>query len=413
MIDKAVIISTGDELIEGGVVDTNSPLIAERLSALGIDIAAVLKVGADRRKLHWALGQASTLSNLVIGTGGLGRGSFNLAAEVVAEFLGRKLQPGELVTEPLLDRLEARGPSTGVGNFQQALLPEGSVMIFNPAGPTPGFRTSMGDQKSLIWMPGMPREMVMMLSETVVPWILDQHPTREPRSIYTAKIYGLAETKLSNLLKPLALPEEANLSFREDFPDFSLRLTVGDEQAQAVIFETLKHQIERILAPYIYAEGSETMEEVVGRLLTAKHETLALAESCTGGYISHRITRVAGSSTYYYGGAVTYSNDAKVRYLGVNPRTLKEHGAVSRETALEMSAGVRERLATTIGVGVTGIAGPGGGSREKPVGTVWISIAGSDLHEARLFRFDGDRERIILGASQAALNWLRMNLRDM
>ena len=174
----------------------------------------------------------------------------------------------------------------------------------------------------------------------------------------------------------------------------------------------MKGQIKETLARYIYAEGNETLEEVVGRLLLVKHQTLALAESCTGGYISHRITRVPGSSAYYSGGAVTYSNDAKIRYLGVKPQTLQEHGAVSRETALEMSAGIRERLAASIGVSVTGIAGPSGGTAQKPVGTVWISIARNELNEARHFRFYGDRERVILGTSQAALNWLRTTLCD-
>ena len=149
------------------------------------------------------------------------------------------------------------------------------------------------------------------------------------------------------------------------------------------------------------------MEEVIEQLLLEKQLTLALAESCTGGYLSHRITRIAGSSAYYYGGAVTYSNDAKTRFLGVRSTTLEQHGAVSREAALEMSSGIRDRTGASIGLSVTGIAGPSGGTPEKPVGTVWISIAQSNRHEARLFQFHGERERIILGTSQAALNWLR------
>ncbi|HEY6365397.1 MAG TPA: nicotinamide-nucleotide amidohydrolase family protein, partial [Candidatus Binatia bacterium] len=158
---------------------------------------------------------------------------------------------------------------------------------------------------------------------------------------------------------------------------------------------------------HIYSEGEATLEEIVGQLLLAKQQTLALAESCTGGYISHRITRVAGSSAYHYGGAVTYSNDAKIRFLGVNPATLESHGAVSRETALEMSRGIKERTGAGVGLSVTGIAGPLGGSPEKPVGTVWISVAQDNYHEARLYNFHGDRERVITGTSQAALHWLR------
>jgi nicotinamide-nucleotide amidase len=152
------------------------------------------------------------------------------------------------------------------------------------------------------------------------------------------------------------------------------------------------------------------MEEKVGELLLQKNQTLSLAESCTGGLISHRITRIAGSSAYYLGGATTYSNDAKVKFLGVKPTTLDKHGAVSEQTALEMSRGVRDKTGASVGVSVTGIAGPSGGSPEKPVGTVWISIAWRNSHEARRFRFHGDRERVILATSQAALNWLRLVL---
>jgi PncC family amidohydrolase len=152
------------------------------------------------------------------------------------------------------------------------------------------------------------------------------------------------------------------------------------------------------------------MEERVGRLLLQKRQTLALAESCTGGLISRRITRIAGSSAYYYGGAVSYANEAKINFLGVTPATLEKHGAVSEPTALEMSQGIRERTGAGIGLSVTGVAGPSGGSPEKPVGMVWMSIAREGLHEARQFRFHGDRERIIQSASQAALNWLRTTL---
>ena len=164
------------------------------------------------------------------------------------------------------------------------------------------------------------------------------------------------------------------------------------------------------MGKHIYAEGDTTLEEVIGSLLMEKQQTLALAESCTGGYISHRVTRIAGSSAYYYGGAVTYSNEAKIQFLGVRPETLQEHGAVSRETALEMSAGIKQRTGADVGLSVTGVAGPTGGSAAKPVGTVWVSIAQNVRHEAKLFRFVGDRERIILGTSQVALNWLRTSL---
>jgi nicotinamide-nucleotide amidase len=223
----------------------------------------------------------------------------------------------------------------------------------------------------------------------------------------TFKIYGLTESKLDSLVKPIVLSAHEKFSFRAHFPDLTLRLTVTGGEEEKKTFDRHCEEVRRVLGEHLYAEGDFTMEECVGRLLSAKKHTLALAESCTGGLISRRITRIAGSSSYYLGGAVTYANEAKINFLGVTAATLEKHGAVSQETALGMSHGIRERTGATIALSVTGIAGPSGGSPEKPVGTVWMSIATMDRQEARLFQFYGDRERIILAASQAGLNWLR------
>jgi nicotinamide-nucleotide amidase len=410
MIDKAVILSTGDELITGRVIDTNSAAIADRLFLAGVEVLAVLKVGDNREKLLWALNQAHSLGDLVIGTGGLGPTADDLSTELVAEFLGRKLNQEEQVAQALRRRFEARGIVWTNNNLKQALFPEGATIIPNPLGTAPGFLMSMGADKTLIWLSGVPQEMTAMLDETVMPWIRQQRISLEQISAFTFKIHGLTESKLDDILKPLDLGSRAKLSFRAHYPDLSLRLTARGGPKREKIVEALREQIHKLLHPYVYAEGDVTLEEVVGRLLLKRQMTLALAESCTGGFISHRITRVAGSSTYYYGGVVTYSNEAKIRFLGVAPTTLKKYGAVSRETALEMSRGIRERSGASIGLSVTGIAGPSGGTSEKPIGTVWISIAQSKLHEARHFQFHGERERIILGTSQAALNWLRVVL---
>jgi nicotinamide-nucleotide amidase len=222
------------------------------------------------------------------------------------------------------------------------------------------------------------------------------------------KISGLSRMELADLAASIELRHHARFSITENYPDLTLRLAIDQTHHQES--SRLRDQVRTILGSHIYAEGERTLEEVVGELLLAKHKTLALAESCTGGYLSHRITRVPGSSAYYFGGAVTYSNEAKVLFLGVNPETLERHGAVSRETALEMSAGIRKRTGASVGLSVTGVAGPSGGSMEKPVGTVWISIEQDDYHEARRFQFHGEREQIIVATSQAALDWLRLNL---
>jgi nicotinamide-nucleotide amidase len=264
----------------------------------------------------------------------------------------------------------------------------------------------------LLWLSGVPHEMTAMLHESVLPWIAGQIGTSAEIHEATFKIHGLTESKLDELVAPVALGSSAKLSFRAHFPDLTLRLVVSGGAVQAEHFAALREQIRSILGDYVYAEGDTTMEQAIGTLLLEKRQTLALAESCTGGLIAHRITRVAGSSSYFLGASVTYSNQEKIRALGVNPATLQTFGAVSRETALEMSQGIRARSGASIALSVTGVAGPSGGTAEKPVGTVWVSIAHDRFHDAKLLKliFLHDRERIIQGTSQAALNWLRQSL---
>jgi nicotinamide-nucleotide amidase len=369
-------------------------------------VTAVLKVGDERDKILWALARAVELGDLIIGTGGLGPTIDDLTNETVAAFLGRSLVLHQDIAEKLRRRLELRGQVWTSNNEKQALLPEGAEIVPNPVGSAPGFRVGFDKEKTLFWLPGVPREMEAMLRETVLPWIESHRGPGAESSTFTFKIHGLTESKLDDALKELRLPETARLSFRVHFPDLTLRVSVRGDDPREKVLQELVADIRSLIGPYIYAESEETLEETVGRLLVKKGWTLAVAESCTGGYISHRVTRVAGSSVYFRSGIVTYSNEAKLR-LGVSHPTLERCGAVSRETALEMAQAVRQQAATDVGLSVTGIAGPSGGSTAIPVGTVCIGMAHPGGSEARLFHFAGERERVILGASQAALFWLR------
>ena len=410
MIKRAAILSTGDELTTGKVIDTNSAFIADRLFSMGIKVAAVLKVGDDREALLWAMREAADLGEIIIGTGGLGSTEDDLTSEVVAEFLGCPLVQNEEIAAALRKRFEARRIPWTANNLKQALFPQGAEILPNPVGTAPGFRVSFGENKTLSWLSGVPQEMTAMFDQTVMPWIVAMRGGQDQIFSQAFKVYGLTESKLDDLVRPIGLEPGIKLSFRAHYPDLTLRVTVaGASKEQRRFIETCK-RIRLILGSHIYAEGDTTLEQRVGQLLSERHRTLALAESCTGGLISHRITGIAGSSAYYLGGVTSYANDVKVKLLGVTPATLEKYGAVSQETALEMSHGIRERIGADFGLSVTGIAGPGGGTPEKPVGTVWISIAQAKNHEAKLFRFHGDRERIILGTSQAALNWLRLAL---
>ncbi|HEY1236479.1 MAG TPA: competence/damage-inducible protein A [Candidatus Binatia bacterium] len=407
MIRKAAILSTGDELTTGKVIDTNSAFIADRLFSLGVRVVAVLKVGDERENLAWAMRQAADLAEIVIGTGGLGPTADDLTSEVVAGLLGCPLIENEEIAAALRKRFNARGIPWTANNLKQALFPERAEIVPNPVGTAPGFRVSLGEKKTLFWLSGVPQEMTAMFEQTVMPWILAKSTLENRFFSQSFKIYGLTESKLDELVKPVGFEPAIKLSFRAHYPDLTLRVlaTGGGEERH---FTEACKKIRLILGSHIYAEGDTTLEERVGQVLIERRQTLALAESCTGGLISHRITRIAGSSAYYLGGATSYANEIKMKLLGVRPTTLEKHGAVSQETALEMSHGIRETTGADFGLSVTGIAGPSGGTPEKPVGTVWISIAQEKDHAARLFQFHGDRERIILATSQAALNWLRL-----
>ncbi len=409
MIKKAAILSTGDELTTGKVIDTNSAYIADRLFSLGIKVVAVLKIGDNRESLLWAMRQAADLAEIVIGTGGLGPTADDLTSEVVAELLGCALVENQEIAAALRKRFDARGIPWTANNLKQALFPERAEILPNPVGTAPGFRVSLGENKTLFWLSGVPQEMTAMFEQTVMPWILAKSTPENKLFSRSFKTYGLTESKLDELVKPVGVEPAIKLSFRAHYPDMTLRVIAAGGGEERHFIEACE-KIRLILGSHIYAEGDATLEERVGQILLERRQTLALAESCTGGLISHRITRIAGSSAYYLGGATSYANEIKMKLLGVRATTLAKHGAVSQETALEMSRGIRERTGADFGLSVTGIAGPSGGTQEKPVGTVWISIAQAKDHEARLFQFHGDREHIILGTSQAALNWLRLAL---
>jgi nicotinamide-nucleotide amidase len=406
MIQNVAILSTGDELTTGKVVDTNSAHIAERLFSLGLEVVAVLKVGDTKERLLWALDHALKLGDLVIGTGGLGPTADDLTTAVVAEYFGRPLKTDQAIADALKRRFEARGFPWTENNLKQAIFPEGVAIVPNPVGSAPGFRIEK-DGKTLIWLSGVPREMEAMLKETVLPWVAAASGAGEV-SVATFKINGLTESKLDDLVQPIVLPPEARFSFRAHYPDLTLKLTLRGGDAKR--FSDLTERIRDALGAHVYGEGDVTLEEIVGKMLRQKGWWLALAESCTGGAIAARITRIPGSSEYFKSSIVSYSNESKVRFLGVRQTTLDEHGAVSRETALEMAAGALRANAADIALSTTGVAGPGGGSAEKPVGTVWMGLARRDGSEAKLFKFSGDRERVIHGGAQAALNWLRTAL---
>jgi nicotinamide-nucleotide amidase len=411
MIQRAAIISTGDELTSGRIVDTNANYLADQLTQIGIDLVAVLTVGDVPERLEWAWRNAMAVSDVVVATGGLGPTADDLTTETIARLSGRKL----MLSQPVADHIRAiftsRGRPMPENNLKQALFPEGAEIIPNPIGTAPGFRLPMvhdGRTVHLIVLPGVPREMKPMMQASVLPWLKADRAGGSVYVSHTFQTFGMSESALDEAVGEVISPAEARLSFRASFPEISVRLTVQGEAASAAAkLETLAARVRARLGEYIYGEGDTSMEVVVGELLSRRGLTLAIAESLTGGLIGHRLTNVAGSSRYLKADFVTYSNDVKMRTLGVTQSTLEHHGAVSEVCVKEMAVGARALAGTDLALATSGIAGPEGGTPDKPVGTVWIALAAQDYSAARRYQMNGDRQWIKLLASQVGLDWIR------
>jgi len=409
MID-AVIISTGDELTTGRTTDTNAGFIADRLLGLGIDVVAVLTVGDRPERLQWAWREALKLGHVVIATGGLGPTADDLTTETVAALLGRPIVHDAEVAERIRELFRLFNRVMPENNLKQAAFPEGAIIVPNGLGTAPGYRVEIGppeDRRHLVVLPGVPREMKPMLTDTVVPWLGNLIGAAQVGH-RTFQTFGISESGLDEIIA--GIPGEGRWSFRANFPEVSVRVVVRGDDVESRL-EAFGREVHARLGQYIYGEGDTSMERVVGELLATSATTVAFAESCTGGLVSHRLTNVPGSSAYFRGGINAYANEVKHQLLGVPEQLLGTHGAVSEEVAGAMAEGARRAVGTALAVGVTGIAGPDGGSAEKPVGTVCFGLAVADRPTVtRRYQLWGNREWVKLLSSQIALDWVRRHL---
>ncbi len=414
MIQKAFILSTGDELTTGKVVDTNANYLSDKLHEIGLDLVGVITVGDVSERLEWAWKTAMEQADVVISTGGIGPTADDLTTETVARLTGKKLWFDDASADKMRRLFESGGRKMPENNLKQAMFPETAVIIPNALGTAPGFRMAVAHKNHvshLIVLPGVPREMKPMMEQIVIPWLVESRGHDKVHLSQTFQTYGISESALDEAVAGLIKPEEARVSFRASFPQISLRVSVEGPPGEAQTrLDELSQRVRERIAEFVYGEGDVTMEEVVGRLLTERHLTLAVAESCTGGLIGHRITNVAGASNYLRADLVTYSNESKTKLLGVSEDTLKQHGAVSDQCVLEMAAGVRRVAQADIGIATSGIAGPGGGTAEKPVGTVCIALVADGFKTSRTYRMWGTRDWIKTLASQVALDWVRRYL---
>jgi nicotinamide-nucleotide amidase len=411
MIQRAVILSTGDELTTGRIIDTNSNYIADKLAETGIELIAVLTVGDVPERLEWAWRSAMAMADVVISTGGIGPTADDLTTETIARLTGHKLRLDEATVERIRRLFASMGRRMPENNLKQAMFPETAEIIPNALGTAPGFRlavTQDGHTAHLIVLPGVPREMKPMIGESVIPWLVANRGRDTVYASRTFQTFGISESALDEAVSGLIHPEEGRVSFRASFPQISLRILVEGAPGEVdKKLESLCARVREKISSFAFAEGETTMEEVVGRLLTEKRLTLAIAESCTGGLIGHRLTNVAGSSNYLKADLVTYSNDSKVKVLGVREETLQQHGAVSEQCVLEMAAGARRVAGSDIAIATSGIAGPSGGTAERPVGTVCIAMVAEGVSASRRYQLWGTRDWFKLLTSQVALDWIR------
>ena len=405
---RAEIIAIGSELLTPYRLDTNSLFLTDGLNQVGIRVVHKAVVGDSLDDMRASFRQALDRADLVVACGGLGPTDDDRTREAVADLLSRKLELNEGVLRHIQELFRRFGRVMPEINRRQAMVPEGATVIPNPRGSAPGLWIEASGH-IVILLPGVPSELRAMFDQEIRPRLTRLgHDER----LFTRdlRITGLPESEVEQRVSPLyALYPDTETTILASPPGIQLHPRVWSRdpaQANQILDEMVK-RMALALGEHLYSTEGEAMEEVVARALTENRATIAVAESCTGGLLAERLTNIPGSSVYFLGGVVCYSNELKSALVDVPAELIESKGAVSPEVALALADGIRKRTGATIGVGVTGIAGPGGGTPEKPVGLVHIGIADERGPRERRFQFPGDRERIRMHASQTALDSVR------
>jgi len=414
------LITIGDELLLGFTIDTNAAYIARTLAANGVEIVRRTTVGDEAGKIAQSVREALDRTGAVITTGGLGPTSDDLTKPAIAKIFGREMKLDEGFATKLEERWRARFPNSRfpATNRTQAEIPEGARILTNRHGTAPGIWLEDEKGRWVAMMPGVPREMRGMLAEELLPAIKARAKGEESVVLSgTLRTTGIAESAIAELLGQnfLGGPDtelgSLPLAYLPGVAGVDLRVTAKGlprARAEKLVSEAILKLKSRVSA-YAYGEDDADLAAVVLEKCRALGYKLAVAESCTGGMLGERLTSVPGSSDVFLGGVIAYHNDVKRNLLGVRSEDIERHGAVSEQVALQMASGVREKLGADVGVSVTGIAGPGGGTAEKPVGLVWVAVHGSEV-KARRFHVGGDRAEIRQRAAQAALEMVRRAL---
>ncbi len=409
---RSEIIAVGSELLVFGRTETNSLLIASRLVSLGFSVPRKFVAADSEVEILECLSLALARSDVVLLSGGLGPTNDDVTRESVARFLDRALVEDPEILRTLEQRARQFRFSLTPNNRRQAQVPEGATVLPNANGTAPGLCLE-SDGKLVFLLPGPPRELTPMLDEQVLPLIRRHFPTK-PSLNRRLKVAGEAESRVDHRIGKIyqAYPE-VETTILSSPGIISLYFTWkgnGDEARGHRILEELVGRIEEALGKSVYSHEEESLSEALGRLLRSQALTLAAAESCTGGMLGELITEVPGSSDYFLGSVVTYSNQAKAGLLGVNPQKIAQLGAVSGEVAEQMATGARDVLGASIAVSTTGIAGPGGGTEEKPVGTVYLGLSTAKETRSKKLFLPGNREAVRLRSCNLALDWIRREI---
>jgi nicotinamide-nucleotide amidase len=408
----AEIITIGDEILYGQVVDTNSAWMGTELAKIGIRVKQITSISDSADHIVQALDDARTRADIILMTGGLGPTKDDLTKNVLTDYFHTTLKLHEPSLADVTGIFVSRGREVTELNRQQAFLPEACTPLRNVLGTAPGMWFEQ-EGKVYVSMPGVPFEMKRMMADIVLPQLKTYF--KPPEIIHkVVQTVGIPESMLADSLEEweTSLPEHLKLAYLPHLGGVRLRLTgTGGEAAK--LEQELQAEVGKlqyIIPEYIYAYGEVKLEEAIGQLLKERSLTIATAESCTGGYLAHKITSISGSSAYYQGSVIAYHNAVKIRELNVRPETLQQYGAVSEATVKEMAENVRKKFGTDIGVATSGIAGPGGGTAEKPVGTIWIAYADKNKAVAKLLHYNKDRLLNIEYTALAVLNLVRQSL---
>jgi competence/damage-inducible protein CinA-like protein len=405
---QAEIIAVGSELLTPDRIDTNSLFLTQRLNHLGIAVARKTIVGDQHDHVRDAFRCALDRCDLVISSGGLGPTLDDLTREAVAELLSRKLVLNNSVLQNIEARFRRLGRTMPEVNKRQAMVPEGADLLENSRGTAPGLWLESAG-RIIVLLPGPPHELKAMFTEKVEPRL--ERLAGATRLFYREmRTAGLTESEVEQRTAPIytQYPEvQTTILTAPGEIQLHLRSWSSDHAAAERMLDELIERISFALGENVFTSNGQSLEEIVAHEMTLNQATVATAESCTGGLLAERLTRVPGSSSYFLGGVVCYSNDLKIAWTDVPAELIESKGAVSPEVAQALAQGIRRRIGATLGIGITGIAGPSGGSPEKPVGLVYIALADANGSRDRTLRFPGDRERIRWHASQAALDMLR------